>query len=109
MASITYLALIAVAAGIVLAFKFARGSRYSGATKFFGSALTAVFLGFGLSFAAGVSNALCVALVKACAPTVDTTVFHMAFPLLAVPLYWVVMLLTPRECLKKSTDHALGR
>jgi hypothetical protein len=96
MASITFLALIALAVGFVLAYRIARGSRGNGALKFVGSAFTAVLLGIGLTFAAGISHAVCEGLLKVCAPTTDTTVFNVSFPLMAAPVYWLVMLFTPQ-------------
>lgn len=97
MASITFLALIALVIGFFVAFKIARRSRGNGALKFVGSVFSAALLGVGLTFAVGLSHGFCAGVLKMCAPTTDTTVFNASFPLMAVPLYWIVMLLTPRS------------
>jgi hypothetical protein len=94
MASITFLALVAVVVGFFAAFKIARKSRGDGALKFLGSAFSAALLGIALTFAAGLSHGFCAGVLKICAPTTDTTVFNVSFPLMAIPLYWMVMLFT---------------
>jgi hypothetical protein len=96
MASITLFALVALLVGFFGAFKIARRSRGNGALKFVGSAFSASLLGIALTFGAGLSHGLCAGVLKYCAPTTDTNVFNVSFPLMAVPLYWMLMLFTPR-------------
>jgi hypothetical protein len=94
MASITVLSLGAVALGLFLSVLFGRASSAEpiGCTA---GALASIFIGIGLCFAAGVSHAFCHGVLKICAPTSDTNVWSVSYPLMAIPLYWVIMLNTP--------------
>ena len=94
MASITVFALVALAVGFFFAVRIARRNRSRGALRFFGLAVWAATVGLCLTFAAGLLHTLCEGALRICAPTTDTTVFNVSFPLMAVPLYWIVMLFT---------------
>ena len=98
MTSITLFVLCALAAGFFLAFKIARISSGNGALKFVGSAFFAVILGICLTFAVVLSHALCEGLLKVCTPT---TSYDVVYPFMAVPLYWIVMLITPSSTIPK--------
>ena len=96
MASITFFVLLAILIGLYFSYLVARTSTGSGPSRFLSSAGKAVLLGFALVLTAGFLNELCLSLLKVCSPTTDTTVFHMSYPVMAAPLYWIVMLFTPQ-------------
>jgi hypothetical protein len=95
MASITVLSYLAVSVGIcisiVIALKLREHIPLAGLLLL----VVAPILGVALSFAAGLLHMLCENVLGFCSPTSDTTVWSVSYPLLAVPLYWAVMVFTP--------------
>ena len=95
MASITVLSCVALAAGFVFSVLIGSKKREGHPLGCVGSAFTAVLLGVAMTLAAGLSHGFCQQVLKFCAPTTDTTVWSVSYPLIAIPLYWILMLLVP--------------
>ena len=90
MTSITLFALLAVALGLVIAWTLGKGgSSGSGTADVFGFAVAGVLLGIGLCVVTGISHAICTGLTKICVETTDMTVWSLAYPLVAIPAYWI--------------------
>ena len=96
MASIELFSYAAIVAGFAISVKLGKAHALGdGAMKFFGSAFVAVVLGVAMSFCAGLLHTLCKGVL--CAPTTDTTVWSVAYPIMAAPAYWMAMLVTTLE------------
>lgn len=92
MTSITLFALLAVFLGLAIAWTLGKGgSSGAGAADVVGFALAGVLLGIGLCVGTGISHAICSGLTKVCMATTDTTVWSLAYPLVAIPAYWIAM------------------
>jgi hypothetical protein len=91
MSSITALSCIALLAGFGLSVLIGAKSDAANPIGCIGSALSAASLGTALSFAAGISHAFCEQALRLCAPTTDTTVWSVSYPLMAVPIYWLII------------------
>ena len=108
MASITALACIAVAVGLVASAMAGRSSRGSdGCLLVIAFAFGSVFLGAVLFFGASLSYVFCERTLKLCEPTSDTDIWSVSYPLLAIPLFWVTMLVA-KSVGKAETSEVLA-
>jgi hypothetical protein len=96
MASITVLSCIALIAGLGLSVVVGAKGMASIEPGCLGSAFSAVVLGIALSFAAGLAHGLCEMGLRFCAPTTDTNVWSLSYPLMAIPIYWIIMFFSSR-------------
>ncbi|MBB6560086.1 hypothetical protein HNP48_002758 [Acidovorax soli] len=94
MSSIAGISLAAVLMGLVASVKLGRASRLEGLGSVVVLLFPAIFLGIGQFIGVAVLHAACAG-IDVCDPTTDHTVWSLGYPLLAVPLNWLVMLLTP--------------
>jgi hypothetical protein len=90
MASITVFAWLAVGLGVLVAFVLGRyGAQTPDTWSSIGAGIADVLLGIGLCFATGVTHFICSGVFHYCVPTEDTTVWNVAYPLMAIPAYWI--------------------
>jgi hypothetical protein len=90
MASITLFAWLAVALGLVVAFILGHyGAQTPDTWSSIGAGIADVLLGIGLCFATGVAHSICSGVFHHCAATEDTTVWSVAYPLMAIPAFWI--------------------
>ena len=91
MASISVFAWSAVFIGFFLSILLGKATDgRPGVGGVIGLAIAGVLLGPALSFATGVAHMLCQG-AKLCAPTTDTTVWDVAYPIILIPGYWIAM------------------
>jgi hypothetical protein len=90
MASITFFAWLAVGLGMVIAFILGHyGAQTPDTWSSVGAGIADVLLGIGLCFATGITHSICSGVFHYCTPTEDTTVWSVAYPLIAIPAFWI--------------------
>jgi hypothetical protein len=95
MASITVLSWISVGVGAWLSVLIARKLRPYLPLAGLLLLVVAPVLGIALLFGVGLSHMFCEHVLRFCAPPSDTSVWSVSYPLIAVPLYWVLMVFVP--------------
>jgi hypothetical protein len=101
MSSIAGISLAAVLMGLVASVKLGRANRLEGLGSAVVLLFPAIFLGIGLFLGVAVLHSACAG-IDVCEPTTDQTVWSLGYPLLAAPLNWLVMLLTPAAVLQEE-------
>lgn len=97
MASITVLSCFAVGAGLYLSFVVGGLLKVATPIAWLLAIFVAPMLGIALAFAAGLSHMFCEHVLHFCSPTSDTTVWSVAYPLIAIPLFMLVMIVAPKS------------
>ncbi|MFL6660078.1 MAG: hypothetical protein ACJ8GW_18485 [Massilia sp.] len=88
----TALALIALLGGCVIAVLLGNRLTWTGMAKFVGATFLAIVLGIGMTMVTALAYSVCNGLLKVCVATTDTTIYDITYPLMAVPVYWIILL-----------------
>jgi hypothetical protein len=102
MDSVTVISWAVVVAGVLLSFKIARITHP--AFKPVAPILVAPALGVGLALAGGAIHATCEELLKLCSSVTATNTYSLIYPLLATPLFLVVLLAVPHSTIREGRD-----
>jgi hypothetical protein len=94
MSSIGIFAWLSVAVGCALSIVIGRGNRKYNPSKMgiaISSIVFSLVLGGLMSFAAGMAHAICHEALHICGPTYDTTIFSLLIPVVAAPIFLIIM------------------